>query len=84
MNTRILDEMEHRLAVGDLTLDAPEIAEVGHALAREGTMPVIAGIVLDETQPEPARWRALGRAIHSLRAVDARSRRDRTSRLILV
>lgn len=63
----LLDRIEHQIAVDGLTPHDPELAVLADLLVRTGTLPTIAGILSDPSQPEPARMRALARAIQALR-----------------
>jgi hypothetical protein len=64
----VLDELEHRIAVDGLHAHDPALAAIADVLVRTGTLPTIAGILADPTQPEAARMRALARAMAALRS----------------
>ncbi len=63
----MLDRLERRIVVSGISNDDPELALVGQMLGRTGTLPAIAEILSDPTQPEPIRMRALARAMGALR-----------------
>lgn len=65
-----LDRLERRISGYGISNDDPELAAIGHLLARTGTLPAVAEILTDPSQPEPVRMRALSRAMGALRAIE--------------
>lgn len=63
-----LDQLESRIAIAGLAGTEPQLRQIAEALVRTGVLPAIAGVLADETAPEVARLRALGRASRALRA----------------
>ena len=66
--TELLDSLEHRIAVDGLHAHDPELAAFADLLVRTNTLPTVAGIISDPSQPEPARMRALARGMQALRS----------------
>jgi hypothetical protein len=71
--TEILDSIERRIATDGLQNHDADLATIANILVRTGTLPTVAGILTDPTQPEPARMRALARATRAIRAADGPS-----------
>ena len=65
-----LDELEHDIAVHDGAASDKDLADVAELLSRQSILPAIAGVLSDPNQPEPARMRALSRAMAALRWAD--------------
>lgn len=65
-----LDALEHEIAVHDGAATDEDLATVAELLARQSILPAIAGVLSDPNQPEPARMRALSRAMAALRWAD--------------
>lgn len=65
--SELLDRLEYRIAVDGIHPHDAELATLADILVRTNTLPTIAGILADPNQPEPARMRALARAIRALR-----------------
>lgn len=68
--TNLLDRLERRISGYGISNDDPELVAIGRMLAGTGTLPAVAAILTDPTQPEPVRMRALSRAMGALRAID--------------
>jgi len=65
-----LDRLERRISGYGISNEDPALAAIGHLLAGTGTLPAIAAILVDPTQPEPVRMRALSRAMGALRRIE--------------
>ncbi len=69
--SELLDKLERRIATRGIDTDDPALTTIAEILVRTGTLPAVAGVLADPDQPEPARMRALARAMRALRAADA-------------
>jgi hypothetical protein len=67
--SEMLDRLERRILTQGIANDDPALPAIGELLVRTGTLPAVAGILTDPRQPEPARMRALARAMQALRSV---------------
>jgi hypothetical protein len=69
-DTELLDALEHDIAVRDGVATEQDLAGVAELLADRSILPAIAGVLSDPSEPEPARLRALSRAMAALRWTD--------------
>ena len=69
--TELLDRLEQRIAIDGLAGHDAELSKLGDLLVRTGTLPTVAGILSDPTEPDVTRMRALARASRALRTAPA-------------